>query len=109
MPIAKRSGHLFTHSKHLGFLREDLYVIINLAVRRQGDSGSGVLLEAFGSAFEFGMLGNSGHRQLGGQKKQSANDFLKSGMQFPFSAVGPMRNTREHTECAGSQHQTREG
>src|SRR6266566_5108258 len=51
------------------------------------------------------MLGNSGHRQLGGQKKQPANDFLKSGMQFPFSAVGRMRNTREHAECASPQHQ----
>ncbi len=55
------------------------------------------------------MLDNRGQRPLGGQKKQPANDFLKGRMQFPFATVGPMRNTRAHSVCAGPPHQAREG
>ncbi len=105
MPISKRSRHLFAQSVHLGFLFEDLHVVTNLAVRRQGDGGSGVLLDAFGGTLEFGMLGKRGQRQLGRQQLEPPNDFLKSGMQVPFSAVGPMRHTGEHATCARSLHQ----
>ena len=61
------------------------------------------------AAVKIGMLGNRGHGELGGQEIEPTDDFLKSGMQFPFSMVGPMRHTGEHTQGAGASHQAREG